>query len=62
MTLEEYLKKYRRTQAAFAEESGISRASIIKYLKGEPPKLFYAMKIVKATKGEVSLKELGVLP
>jgi len=65
MKIDEYLytiEKLGFSAADFCKCHGISLASLYKYKKGQPPRLHEGEKIVKATNGTVSLKDLGILP
>lgn len=59
MNLKTYLWKYKLTQAQFSEKSGVKRTSIGSYVRNyRQPNAATAMKIYKATNGEVSFEEL----
>ena len=59
MNLKTYLWKYKLTQAQFSERSGVKRTSIGSYVRNyRQPNASTAMKIFKATDGEVSFEEL----
>jgi transcriptional regulator with XRE-family HTH domain len=59
MDIGAYLKKYKMTQKELAEKSGISPSAIQHYVSGlRLPTLPAAIKIVEATKGEVSYLDL----
>jgi predicted transcriptional regulator len=63
MTLKEYINAvaaYGVSIPHFSHMSGISAVSIYKYLDGAIPRLRYAQKIVQATNGKVTLKDLGL--
>lgn len=61
MNLKTYLKKNNLSQYRFADDTGISRTWITRYIlkKVSVIDLDKALAIVKATEGEVSLKNLS---
>jgi len=59
MDIDEYLWRKRRTVRSFAIELGITDNSVLKYKhKRGTPRLLIALKIVKASGGEITLEEL----
>ena len=60
MKLEEYMDLHRFGKAEFAKYLNISRMSLDRYLKGKAPTIFVAARIHRRTKGEISLKDLGI--
>ena len=59
MDLKEYLWKYRLTQTQFAKRAGIKRTSVGSYIRNyRQPNASSALKIYKATNGEVSFREI----
>lgn len=59
MKLDDYLYKHRLTQEKFAKMVGISHRTFIRIRDGYDLKLTTAIKIVKATNGEVSYEDLA---
>lgn len=63
MKLEEYFKAINKlgfTMQHFCLIHKIARQSLMKYINGEIPHIHSAKKIVKATKGSVTFKDLGI--
>ena len=60
MTLREYITNRHVNISRFARALHISTHSIYNYLKGTKPEVEIALRIVKETKGEVTLKDLGI--
>lgn len=58
MTLKEYLEKHDMTPEEFSTKTGISRASIYRYVNGCKPSKAIAMMIYAATKKKVTMEEL----
>jgi transcriptional regulator with XRE-family HTH domain len=59
MMLKDYLRVYNISQKDFSKLVDISKSALSNYIRGiREPKLEIALRIVKVTKGKVSLKEL----
>ncbi len=58
MTLDEYMKKHCISPGKFCRKLEISHASLHKYRRGGVPRLDIALKIVRATNGEVTIQDL----
>ena len=59
MKLKTYLKRRKLTAKAFAKQIGITRQAVHYYVTGQrTPQLGIAIDIVKATNGEVTLRDL----
>lgn len=58
MKLPEYLKHNKINQSQFAKKIGVKQQSVSDYCVGKPPKRATAYKIVKVTKGAVTLADL----
>lgn len=59
MKLKTYLKRRKMTLRAFAKKVGITSSAIHYYVTGQrTPQLGIALDIVKATDGEVTLRDL----
>jgi hypothetical protein len=54
------LQQWSITVPEFCVAKKLHYASVIKYIRGKTPRLHEAKKIVKATDGKVTLKDLGV--
>lgn len=59
MTLNEYLVRYNMRPYHFADRFRFSKCAVYMWIKGARPNISNAHKIVKKTKGEITLKELG---
>lgn len=58
MTLSDYLKKNNITQEDFATRMDVEQQTVSDWCAGSPPKRLNAFKIVKITKGAVTLQDL----
>lgn len=59
MRFEEYLIKHRLGVVEFSRLMKVTHQAVSNWKKGRRPDRLYANKIVKRTKGEVSLEDLG---
>jgi hypothetical protein len=58
VTIKDYFKKHKITPEAFSALTGISRASIYRYMDGHKPSRAIAMVIYAATQRKVTMEEL----
>ncbi len=59
MKLQEYLEEEGMTGKEFAIKAGLSYTGVLRFLNPPHPQRKTASKIVKATEGKVTLKDLG---
>ena len=59
MKIDKYLEKHHLTQIEFAFRLRVTVLTIRKWMKGIKPRKKMAMRIVRATKGEITLEDLG---
>lgn len=58
MELQEFLTEHKITQQRMADTLGVSKATLIRYLKGQPVPLHIALMIERSTYGKVGLLDL----
>lgn len=64
MRLSDWLRETETTQEAFGAEIGVTQGRVSQIIRGDVPPVDLLLKIIKATKGAVSLKDFdydGVL-
>lgn len=61
MQLRDYLKLVDKHPEAFANEIGVSRRTVYRYLSGERPKFAQIIRIKKATNGAVTASDWETL-